>query len=388
MTKLTLITTSTLLGCMLITGPLLTHNDTPHTNPDIIKPAANPKIQAAILLDVSGSMNGLIDQAKAQLWNMVSVMGRVKCANGNPAIEIALYEYGRTSNDQKEGYIKQISPFTSDLDKLSAKLFELSTNGGDEYCGQVIYKSLKELSWDTASGNYKVIFIAGNEDFLQGSIHYNQACKEAGRKGVIVNTIYCGPRERGIAEHWNLGGECGQGSFTNIDHNAKIEEMPTPYDSVLFALNDGLNKTYVYFGSQGADAKKEQERMDVANKLQSTSAGLKRINVKGKSNLYYNSHWDLVDALKADSTILTKLDKKTLPESLKNKSTSELKQFVSYNAAERTRIQQEIAEVSIKRENYIATEKTKTTISNNATLETEVERIIRQQVKQFNMEVQ
>mgnify|MGYP003492397680 FL=1 len=31
---------------------------------------ANPKIQAAILLDVSGSMDGLIEQAKAQLWNM------------------------------------------------------------------------------------------------------------------------------------------------------------------------------------------------------------------------------------------------------------------------------------------------------------------------------
>ena len=35
---------------------------------------AKPKIQAAILLDVSNSMDGLIEQAKAQLWNMVSVM--------------------------------------------------------------------------------------------------------------------------------------------------------------------------------------------------------------------------------------------------------------------------------------------------------------------------
>ena len=32
-----------------------------------------PKIQAAILLDVSNSMDGLIDQAKNQLWNMVNV---------------------------------------------------------------------------------------------------------------------------------------------------------------------------------------------------------------------------------------------------------------------------------------------------------------------------
>jgi hypothetical protein len=122
--------------------------------------AREPKIQAAILLDVSSSMNGLIDQAKAQLWNMVSVMGRVKCENGIPKIEIALYEYGRSDNDAAVGYIKQITAFSSDLDKLSEELFKLTTNGGDEYCGHVIHTSLNELQWDSSSSNYKVIFIA------------------------------------------------------------------------------------------------------------------------------------------------------------------------------------------------------------------------------------
>src|SRR5437868_3808761 len=69
----------------------------------------DPKIQVAILLDVSGSMGGLIDQAKAQLWNMVTVMGKAKCEAGNPKIEIALYEYGRSTNDAKAGFIRQIS---------------------------------------------------------------------------------------------------------------------------------------------------------------------------------------------------------------------------------------------------------------------------------------
>ena len=73
------------------------------TPPLQTSPAKNPKIQAAILLDVSGSMDGLIEQAKAQLWNMVSVMGRVKCEEQTPQIEIALYEYGRTTNDAKAG---------------------------------------------------------------------------------------------------------------------------------------------------------------------------------------------------------------------------------------------------------------------------------------------
>ena len=109
----------------------------------------NQKIQVAILLDVSNSMDGLIEQAKLQLWNMVSTMGKAKCINGKaPDIEIALYEYGRTTNAVKDGYVKQISPFTRDLDKLSQQLFNLTTMGGDEYCGQVIYTSLNQLDWD------------------------------------------------------------------------------------------------------------------------------------------------------------------------------------------------------------------------------------------------
>ena len=82
----------------------------------------NAKIQAAILLDVSNSMDGLIEQAKAQLWTMVNVMGKAKCNGETPQIEIALYEYGRDNNDLKKGYVKQITPFTSDLDNLSQKL--------------------------------------------------------------------------------------------------------------------------------------------------------------------------------------------------------------------------------------------------------------------------
>jgi hypothetical protein len=283
----------------------LTKPETITSNNKTNKP--DPKIQVAILLDVSGSMGGLIEQAKAQLWNMVTVMGRAKCTDGTPKIEIALYEYGRSTNDAKAGYIKQISPFTSDLDQLSQELFKLTINGSEEYCGQVIYTSLNDLSWDAASSNYKVIFIAGNEDFLQGTIHYTKACDEAKKKGVIVNTIYCGDRLQGIKEHWDLAGECGNGSFTNINQDAKIEDIPTPYDSTLVVLNQKLNSTYLYYGSRGALGYSYQGFADVANATQSKTTEAKRIAVKGNKQLYNNASWDLVDASSTDSSIEKKL---------------------------------------------------------------------------------
>jgi hypothetical protein len=351
---------------------------------------SNPKIQAAILLDVSNSMDGLIEQAKAQLWTMVNLMGKAKCNGETPQIEIALYEYGRDNNDLRKGYVKQITPFTSDLDGLSQKLFQLTTNGGEEYCGYVIHTSLNELNWDTTSSNYKVIFISGNEDFLQGNISYSLACTEAKKKGVIVNTIYCGDRLKGIKEHWNLLGECGNGSFTNINSDAKPEDIPTPYDSTLITLNNKLNGTYLSYGYMGRSKKELQGAMDVANSNINSYAGVNRAVSKSSSKTYNNSSWDLVDAKAEDSKILEKVDLKTLPDSLQKKSKAELEVIVNQKSTERAGIQKEMQNVNKKREAYIAAEKIKKAKegNNSQTLESEVEKIIREQAKRFNMKIE
>lgn len=353
---------------------------------------ANPKIQAAILLDVSGSMDGLIEQAKAQLWNMVNTMGKAKCDGSvSPTIEIALYEYGRSTNDVKAGYVKLINGFISDLDSLSQNLFSLKTNGGDEYCGQVIFSSLNELQWDPSPESYKVIFIAGNEDFLQGSLHYTRACTEAKNKGVIVNTIYCGDKMQGIREHWNLAGECGNGSFTNINQNAKEPEIPTPYDSIIYALNDKLNGTYIAYGYAGGRSQQKQAEMDMANASMSKSAGIKRIQSKSNSGVYNNAQWDLVDAskLKDRTPLFYEEIKKELPDSLKNKSTDEIKKIVETKSKERSAVNTEIINLNKQRDAYIAAEKAKNAANkNNApTLETEVEKIIKEQAKRYKMKI-
>ncbi len=348
------------------------------------------KIQAAILLDVSNSMDGLIEQAKAQLWTMVNVMGKAKCNGETPQIEIALYEYGRDNNDLKKGYVKQITPFTSDLDNLSQKLFQLTTNGGQEYCGYVIHTSLNELKWDTASSNYKVIFISGNEDFLQGDISYTLACTEAKKKGVIVNTIYCGDRLQGIKEHWNLLGECGNGSFSNINSDAKPEDIPTPYDSTLITLNNKLNGTYIYYGAAGRGKKELQGTMDAANSSVSSYAGVNRAVAKASPGTYKNSTWDLVDAKEDDKKILDKIDFKTLPDNLQKKNKAELEAIINQKSSERGSIQKEILNINKKRETYIANEKMKKVKAgnNSQTLESEVEKIIRHQATRFNMKIE
>jgi hypothetical protein len=357
--------------------------------PKIEKPMhSDKKIQVAILLDVSNSMDGLIEQAKAQLWNMVSVMGKASCDGLTPQIEIALYEYGRSTNNPRAGYVQQISPFTHDLDQVSKRLFGLTTNGGDEFCGQVMFTSLKDLSWDADQTDYKVIFIAGNEDFLQGNLSFSKACTAAKQKGVIVNTIYCGDRMQGIQEHWNLGAECGSGSFTNINADAKIDDIATPYDDAIFKMNEKLNATYIGYGAKGEESKAKQIEMDEANYSLNKSSAAKRVAVKSQKGVYRNESWDLVDAETEKPGSVAKIPKTALPKDLQNKSTAELELFVQQTSAQRNTIQKEISNLNTKREAFIKAEKTKSNKTNTPTLETEIEKVIRQQASRYKLVIQ
>lgn len=378
-----------LASCVAVAAFGLFSFSKPRPATSVRKPESR-KIQVAILLDVSNSMDGLIEQAKAQLWNMVTTLGRAQCTDQTiPQVEVALYEYGRSSNDVAKGYVKQLSSFTQDLDSVSKILFSLNTNGGDEYCGQVILTSMDDLKWDPATDNYKVVFIAGNEDFLQGNVLYTTACAKAKQKGVIVNTIYCGDRMQGIKEHWNLLNECGNGSFTNINTDAREIEIPTPYDSTLIVLNGKLNGTYIGYGSMGFANTMRQAEVDKMNFSASNGAGMQRVNAKAMSNAYNNASWDLVDAMQADSMYFKKVDRKTLPDSLKNKTPEQLQQYVKQKSAERFAIQQQIQQANIDRSKYIAAEKARMANTNNngQTLESAVETTIREQVKQFKMEI-
>ncbi|GAB4093741.1 vWA domain-containing protein [Flaviaesturariibacter terrae] len=368
-----------LCGLLLLALPLL-FSFAPDRSP--AKPPA-PRIQIALLLDVSNSMDGLIDQAKAQLWNLVSVLGRAECNRGTAQIEIALYEYGRTGNNASAGYVKQLMPFTRNLDSLSRCLFALSTDGGEEYCGQVIYTSVKDLAWDKDTGTYKAVFIAGNESFRQGSLPWTQACAAARARGIVINSIYCGDRAQGISEFWNLGSECASGSYTSINSDAKVEDISTPYDSALYTLNEKFNGTMVGFGTRGAAAMQEVVVTDGLNLRHNKASAAARTAVKGKSALYNNSSWEMVDAYEADTGFYRRVDRGTLPDSLRTKTDAQLKVVLETKRAERNKVRGDIADISRKREEWLADERKRRAAhsASEATLESEMEKILKAQVQ-------
>ena len=322
------------------------------------------KIKLALILDTSSSMDGLIEQAKSQLWNVVNKLADAKCDNLKPSIEIALYEYGNDRLNAREGYIRLVTGLTSDLDQLSEDLFSLKTGGGSEHCGQVISTSLNQLDWSESSEDLQVIFIAGNEPFTQGPINYRTACKQAKENNVTVNTIFCGDFNDGINDSWKSGAMLTSGEYMSINQNSKTVYTVTPYDEKISKLNDRLNDTYIYYGRNGNSMKEKQMKQDLNAESYSLQNKVKRTISKSK-HIYKNSSWDLVDASNDKDFELSEIESTELNDDMKEMNITEQKKFIQQKANERGNIKSEIAKLGKQRDDFILNKEKETVESIN-----------------------
>jgi hypothetical protein len=328
-------------------------------NPGVASPPPTTakKIQIAILFDTSGSMDGLIEQAKTTIWQIVNAASQLRVGGATPKLEIALYDYGN-STIANQRYVRKHVDLISDLDSISGKLFGLFTNGGDEYCGAVIEDAMAELNWSTDPQDLKIIYIAGNEPFNQGPADYKVVLKNAATKGIIVNTIYCGPYDQGVREFWYDGALISQGNYFNIDSNREAFSIETPYDKDINTYNDSLNTTYMGYGSAGEYRMEKQVNED--NNAGSKGVSNKSERAVSKSNANYdNSGWDLIDAQKQKDFKLDDLKQDELPKELQGKTREEQEKIIAEKAANRSKYQENINELAKKRSEFIQVEKEK-----------------------------
>lgn len=340
-----------------------------------------PTIQLAILLDTSNSMDGLIDQAKTQLWTVVNEFVRARKGGLAPAVQVALFEYGKQSLPANEGYVRLILPLTDDLDRVSEELFGLKTNGGDEYCGWVIRDAVNRLAWSPFREVYKAIFIAGNEPFTQGSVDFHTACKSAIEKGILVNTLFCGPNATGSQTGWKDGATLADGRYMSIDQNQKVAEIPAPQDAEIARLGVALNRTYLAYGKMGQAGLQRQSAQD-ANAVSASPSALVSRSISKSNAFYCNDAWDLVDAIKNGRCKLENLKDEELPEGLRKLDKSARKAKVEAAGKERAAIQAQILGLNQERERFLAAERKKRSGAKDESLDQAIVKAIREQAVQ------
>ena len=302
---------------------------------------------------------------------MVNEFGTAKQNGVAPRLELALYEYG-------DG-VKQLQMFTSELDRVSEKLFAISVHGGDEYCGQVIQAATNELEWSGDADDLKLIYIAGNEPFTQGPVRPGDAIEAAKRKGITVNPISCG----GDDPTWRAGATVAHGDYLVIDHNSVVAQVAAPQDAEITRLGQQLNKTYLGYGAQGVASTARQAAEDKKAAAAAPAAIVTR-SVSKSAKQYDNSSWDLVDGVGRGGVKLEAMGDDQLPAEMRGMNEQQKKDFVATKAKERDQLQQKIQALSAERTKFLAEEAKKSPAPAAATLDTAMKGSARKQAEAKN----
>jgi hypothetical protein len=136
-------------------------------------------------------MDGLIDQAKTQLWKVVNTFIDARRDGAAPFVEVALFEYGNNifPSEVITSARSSRSPATS---MKSAAAFRARPMAATNTAARSSSAHPRRPHLGPSPRTYKAVFIAGNEPFTQGPVEPRGACREAFSKGIIVNTIHCG----------------------------------------------------------------------------------------------------------------------------------------------------------------------------------------------------
>src|SRR5262245_2613421 len=325
--------------------------------PPIPVPDKGRPVDVVLCLDTSNSMDGLIDSAKRKLWAIVNDLAKIDPA---PTLRVALFSYGNDTYDAKKGWVRKDLDLTGDLDEVYKQLYALKTKGGTEFVARVSRDALAELKWTDDKDALRLMFVCGNEPATQDKeVQLDSVAAEAKAKGVVINTIYCGPANHPEVEGWRHFATLAGGKYANINQDRTEAAIKTPFDDEIQKLSVKINDTCCWYGPKGQAAAANQVAQDKnADKAGRDVATERGVTKAGK--LYCNAEADLIDRLLTDKEFdIKKIKDEDLPEELKKLKVEEREAYLKKKAAERAEIQKKVAELSAQRARYIEEERKK-----------------------------
>jgi uncharacterized protein YegL len=206
------------------------------------------KVDIVFALDTTSSMGGMIEGAKATIWEIAR-----KAQEGKPApqVRIGLVAY----RDRGDDYVTKVVDLTGDLDVVYAKLQELTAGGGGDGPEHVIRglnDAVNEVHWSQDKRAVKLVYLVGDapphEDYDDG-LTLSGVLTDARSKGIRVSAIRCGDDATTLAK-WTMIAGRTDGVVSTIAQNGGVRAAAaTPYDAELARLNAELAKTEIHYGS-------------------------------------------------------------------------------------------------------------------------------------------
>ena len=314
------------------------------------KPAApkkTPHVEVVFCLDTTGSMTGLIDAAKQKIW---AISNQIATGRPTPQLKIGLVAY----RDRGDEYITKIVPLTDDLDAIHAQLKTfVAAGGGDtpESVNQALDDSVNKIQWSTDKGTLRLIFLVGDApphmDYPD-DVKYPVTCKRAAERGIIINTVQCGPDPE-TRRVWQDICTKAEGSYVQIAQDGGGMAVATPYDKDLAAINKELARTTLTYGD-AAQQRDGERKKDSAARLEPAAAA-ERASFAAKSGAV--AAYDLLDAVKSGKLKLDDLKQEHLPPELQKLSRPEQKAYLDRLDRRRGELSKQAVDLDKKRSAYI-----------------------------------
>ncbi len=314
------------------------------------------KIELVFALDTTGSMSGLIEAAKDKIWSIANTMATAKPA---PEIKIGIVGY----RDKGDAYVTTITSMTDDLDLVYQKLMSFAAQGGGdspESVNQALYDAVHKNDWSSSNKKtYKVIFLVGDAPphmNYQNDIKYQQTCREASKKGIIINTIQCG-NMHGTREIWEEIASLSDGKYFRVSQGGDSTDYKTPFDKDISMKSKALHGTKLYYGDKKFH-RLNKEKLDAVQDIYSKakpSAIAKRssfnMSSSGQKNLL--GEQELVDSVASGKVRLEEIKEGELPSEMQKMSLAERKKHIEIKNKERKQISMDLKALAKKRQAYI-----------------------------------
>jgi hypothetical protein len=315
---------------------------------------AKQKAQIAILIDTSGSMQGLINQVRDGLWSTLNSLDSLTKNGEASDVELALYEYGSGSVSAEAKFIRQLVPLTTDHTLIAEKLFATKATGSEELVGQVLTQAGNDLSWSMDSQDFKSIVLAGNETIFQGMVNPVDAAEALGLKAIGLNTIFAGEKTSHLDREGESLSSAGLDGTLNIDQNRVEAHIDSPFDDEIIETTIAMNKTYLPFGQYGETEYRRMLDVDrnVRNSGRGSYIGWGSYRTGGFGQRTTAS-WDLITAFRLGSLDLTKIPDSKLPLVLRGLSLADKLGYIQKVNAQRTALESKLTELRSKRTLYV-----------------------------------
>jgi Mg-chelatase subunit ChlD len=274
-------------------------------------------VEIVFVLDTTGSMAGLIEGAKQQIWSIAS---HEKQHAGEAEVRMGLVGY----RDRDDEYTTKMTPLTADLDAVYADLMQYrAAGGGDtpESVNEALHRAFTEMQWSTEGNVDRVVFLVGDappKEYADDVDYTDSVPAALQQRGIRVYAIQCG-NITGTAEHWKAIAALGGGDYTRVAQSGGVQVVTTPFDEELARLNAEITATMIPYGDQAARefALRQRTTADRLDATATVAASAARVGFRAAHAEDMFGMADLTTQLLNASLSVEEIDASKLPEDLR-----------------------------------------------------------------------